>query len=157
MKKTTELLTVRYESQIRYLLNVRTSEVINMQDLITNALPANKFALYDAGDHVVQGIIGQDLSRSVRGNMRSMKMMSKKSTETEGKEEWYGKPEKKPLAITGEPIICYIVGGTCFTEIQSLNEFAEAMGRNLTIASTDIYKQGNFVNALYEMDSSSLL
>lgn len=125
--------------------------------MVTNALPPAKFALYDDGDHVVQGIIGQDLSRSVRGNMRSTRILSKKSTESEGKIEWYGKPEKKTPAITGEPIICYIVGGTCYSEIQSLNEFAEAMGRNLTIATTHLYKQGSFVNSLYELDSSSLL
>ena len=89
--------------------------------------------------------------------MRSTKMLSKKSMEKEGEMEWYGKPAAKPTTITGEPIICYIVGGTCFSEIQSLNEFAEASGRNLTIASTHLYKQGNFASSLYELDSSSLL
>lgn len=30
--------------------------------------------------------------------------------------EWYGKPAKKPVTITGDPVICYIVGGTCYAE-----------------------------------------
>jgi hypothetical protein len=31
--------------------------------------------------------------------------------------EWYGKPGKKPVTITGDPIVCYIVGGTCYAEV----------------------------------------
>ena len=28
-----------------------------------------------------------------------------------------GKPGKKPVTITGDPIVCYIVGGTCYAEV----------------------------------------
>ena len=31
--------------------------------------------------------------------------------------QWYGKPEKKITPKTGDPIICYIVGGTCYAEV----------------------------------------
>ena len=57
--------------------------------------------------------------------------------------EWFGKPDRKNRLVSGEPILCYIVGGTCYAEvemgsvaerqIESLNELAEAIGRNLTI------------------------
>ena len=33
--------------------------------------------------------------------------------------EWYGKPGKKPVTITGDPIVCYIVGGTCYAESEN--------------------------------------
>ena len=40
------------------------------------------------------------------------------SSTTENKElEWYGKPAKKTTPKTGDPIICYIVGGTCYSEV----------------------------------------
>ncbi|KNB41497.1 hypothetical protein JH06_5113 [Blastocystis sp. subtype 4] len=94
----------RYDSQIRYCLN----------DLITNALSPSKFEVYDTGTSPLRDIIGVDMSRS-----REM--------------EWYGKPGKKPVTITGDPIVCYIVGGTCYAEIESLNELAEGIGRNVTI------------------------
>ena len=43
---------------------------------------------------------------------------NRKSVNTEEKREmeWYGKPEKKGIAVTGDPILCYIVGGTCYAE-----------------------------------------
>ena len=57
--------------------------------------------------------------------------------------EWFGKPDRKNRLVSGEPILCYIVGGTCYAEvemgvtvesqIESLNELAETIGRNLTI------------------------
>ena len=145
--KQSELMVTRYESQIRYLLN----------DLVTNALPTSKFDLYDTGDNNRPGIIGIDISRSVRGNMRSARAMRMKNEQDEGELEWYGKREKKVIPTTGEPLICYIVGGTCYAEIQSLNEMASLIGRNVTIASTNIFKQNSFVDSLRNLDLSTLL
>ncbi|OAO13696.1 hypothetical protein AV274_4620, partial [Blastocystis sp. ATCC 50177/Nand II] len=71
--------------------------------------------------------------------------------------EWYGKPAKKPVVITGEPVICYVVGGTCFAEIESLNELAEVCGRNVTIATTNIFKQTEYVDSLRDLDLSVML
>ena len=31
--------------------------------------------------------------------------------------QWYGKSEKKITPKTGDPIICFIVGGTCYAEV----------------------------------------
>lgn len=67
--------------------------------------------------------------------------MRRRKSKAEGAEqaavEWYGKPAKKPVVITGEPVICYVVGGTCFAEIESLNELAEVCGRNVTIGEAE--------------------
>ena len=72
-------------------------------------------------------------------------MIARSNTATEEKAEveWYGKPDRKNRLVSGEPILCYIVGGTCYAEvkmgngierqIESLNELAETIGRNLTI------------------------
>lgn len=38
------------------------------------------------------------------------------NSEEKRETEWYGKPAKKPVTITGDPVICYIVGGTCYAE-----------------------------------------
>ena len=35
-----------------------------------------------------------------------------------GPVEWYGKPAETTPAITGDPVICYIVGGTCYAEVR---------------------------------------
>ncbi|KAK8804817.1 hypothetical protein WA171_006783, partial [Blastocystis sp. BT1] len=138
----------RYDSQIRYCLN----------DLITNALSPSKFEVYDTGTSPLRDIIGVDMSRSVRGNLRSQRSM-KMSVHSEEKREmeWYGKPGKKPVTITGDPIVCYIVGGTCYAEIESLNELAEGIGRNVTIASTNIFKQSEYVDNLRDLDLSVML
>ena len=155
--KQSELMVTRYESQIRYLLNVYVVSASESQDLVTNALPTSKFDLYDTGDNNRPGIIGIDISRSVRGNMRSARAMRMKNEQDEGELEWYGKREKKVIPTTGEPLICYIVGGTCYAEIQSLNEMASLIGRNVTIASTNIFKQNSFVDSLRNLDLSTLL
>lgn len=34
-----------------------------------------------------------------------------------GPVEWYGKPAENTPTITGDPVICYIVGGTCYAEV----------------------------------------
>ena len=34
-----------------------------------------------------------------------------------GSVEWYGKPAENTPTITGDPVICYIVGGTCYAEV----------------------------------------
>ena len=129
------LMTNRYTSQLRFALN----------DLFTNALSPARFQVYDSGTNAFQGVVGVDVSRSVRGNMRSARALKwrrrwrvrrRKSKATDAESaavEWYGKPAKKPEVITGEPVICYVVGGTCFAEIESLNELAEVCGRNVTI------------------------
>ena len=150
-------MVTRYESQIRYLLNVHMVSQNEIQDLVTNALPTSKFDLYDSGDNNRPGIIGIDISRSVRGNMRSARAMRMKNEQGEGEVEWYGKRERKVVPTTGEPLICYIVGGTCYAEIQSLNEMASLIGRNVTIASTNIFKQNSFVDSLRNLDLSTLL
>lgn len=128
-------MTNRYTSQLRFALN----------DLFTNALSPARFQVYDSGTNAFQGVVGVDVSRSVRGNMRSARALkwrrwwrvrrrkSKAADAESAAVEWYGKPAKKPEVITGEPVICYVVGGTCFAEIESLNELAEVCGRNLTI------------------------
>jgi hypothetical protein len=42
----------------------------------------------------------------------------KKETDVEDpKVEWYGKKAKKSTPIVGDPVICYIVGGTCYAEV----------------------------------------
>ena len=58
-------MTNRYDSQIRFALN----------DLLTNALSSTQFELYDSGTNAFQGIVGVDISRSVRGNMRSARAL----------------------------------------------------------------------------------
>lgn len=133
------LMTNRYSSQLRFALN----------DLFTNALSPARFQVYDSGTNAFQGVVGVDVSRSVRGNMRSARalksglaprVMRRKSKATGAESaamEWYGKPAKKPVVITGESVICYVVGGTCFAEIESLNELAEVCGRNVTIGEAD--------------------
>lgn len=79
------------------------------------------------------------------------------NSEEKRETEWYGKPAKKPVTITGDPVICYIVGGTCYAEIESLNELAEGIGRNVTIASTNIFKQSEYVDCLRDLDLSVML
>ena len=32
-------------------------------------------------------------------------------------EEWYGKPAPVMMPVSGDPVICYIVGGTCYAEV----------------------------------------
>ena len=97
--------------------------------------------------------------------------------------QWYGKPEKKVAPKTGDPIICFIVGGTCYAEvgkcskkgvgwddgqIENLNELADTIGRNITIgrrseewimglASTNIFKKSEYVDSLRDMDLSVML
>ncbi|KAK8819707.1 hypothetical protein WA556_002694 [Blastocystis sp. ATCC 50177/Nand II] len=143
------LMTNRYTSQLRFALN----------DLFTNALSPARFQVYDSGTNAFQGVIGVDVSRSVRGNMRSARALKKsKAADAESAAvEWYGKPAKKPVVITGEPVICYVVGGTCFAEIESLNELAEVCGRNVTIATTNIFKQTEYVDSLRDLDLSVML
>ena len=63
--KKDALMTNRYDSQIRFALN----------DLLTNALSSTQFELYDGGTNAFQGIVGVDISRSVRGNMRSARAL----------------------------------------------------------------------------------
>ena len=58
-------MTNRYDSQIRFALN----------DLLTNALSSTQFELYDSGTNAFQSIVGVDISRSVRGNMRSARAL----------------------------------------------------------------------------------
>ena len=31
--------------------------------------------------------------------------------------KWYGKPAPEVLSVSGDPVICYIVGGTCYSEV----------------------------------------
>ena len=31
--------------------------------------------------------------------------------------EWYGKPKAAETPVSGDPMICYIVGGTCYAEV----------------------------------------
>ena len=45
------------------------------QDLVTNALAPNKFELYDSGTQPLRDVIGVDVSRSVRGNLRSQRSL----------------------------------------------------------------------------------
>lgn len=59
------MIVNRYDSQIRYCLN----------DLVTNALSPAKFEVYDSGTSPLRDIIGVDMSRSVRGNLRSQRSM----------------------------------------------------------------------------------
>ena len=72
-----------------------------------------------------------------------MRGRSNAAAEEKAETEWFGKSDRKNRLVSGEPILCYIVGGTCYAEvgmefvvkrqIESLNELAEAIGRNLTI------------------------
>lgn len=72
-----------------------------------------------------------------------MRGRSNTATEEKAEVEWFGKPDRKNRLVSGGPILCYIVGGTCYAEvgmdgvverqIESLNELAETIGRNLTI------------------------
>jgi len=39
--------------------------------------------------------------------------------------QWYGKPEKKVAPKTGDPIICFIVGGTCYAEVGKCSKKGE--------------------------------
>ena len=61
-----------------------------------------------------------------------MRRQSKTEADSKAEVEWYGKPAKQPVVVTGAPVICYIVGGTCFAEIESVNELAAACGKNGT-------------------------
>ena len=71
--------------------------------------------------------------------MRGLTVRRKSNAEADSKAEveWYGKPAKKPVVVTGDPVICYIVGGTCFAEIERVNEWAAACGKNVTIGGRD--------------------
>ena len=42
---------------------------------MTNALAPNKFELYDSGTQPLRDVIGVDVSRSVRGNLRSQRSL----------------------------------------------------------------------------------
>ena len=42
---------------------------------MTNALASNKFELYDSGTQPLRDVIGVDVSRSVRGNLRSQRSL----------------------------------------------------------------------------------
>ena len=43
--------------------------------MVTNALSPAKFEVYDSGTSPLRDIIGVDMSRSVRGNLRSQRSM----------------------------------------------------------------------------------
>ena len=73
-------------------------------------------------------VVGVDISRSVRGNKRNNQSSSycckervidrkKDIANVKGEVEWYGKPAPVSTPVTGDPVICYIVGGTCFAEV----------------------------------------
>ena len=62
-----------------------------------------------------------------------MRRKSNAAADSKAEVEWYGKPAKKPVVVTGDPVICYIVGGT----IESVNEWAAACGKNVTIGGRD--------------------
>ena len=56
--------------------NLRVNYTYNqLNDLLTNALSSTQFELYDSGTNAFQGIVGVDISRSVRGNMRSARAL----------------------------------------------------------------------------------
>ena len=62
---------------------------------------------------------------------------SRTEADSKAEVEWYGKPAKKAVVVTGDPVLCYIVGGTCFAEIESVNELAAACGKNVTIGGSE--------------------
>lgn len=46
-----------------------------------------------------------------------MKYRKNEQSSGSGEVKWYGKPAPEVPSVSGDPVICYIVGGTCYSEV----------------------------------------